>query len=121
MLRSEAKLDALAHPDPGQTFSYRRGANGEILAEEQDEIPSNKEEGYASWKYEMTMRFVKGADGDFEYEKVDASEEYDDRGTEEQDAEEKWFDKQESDFLDEEGVRRVKSTELQGETGVQDF
>lgn len=121
MLRSEAKLDALAHPDPAQTFSYRRGANGEILAEEQDEVPKDKDEGYARWKWEMEMRFVRGSDGDFEYGKVDGSEEYDDRGTEEQEAEERWFDEEESAFVNEEGLRRSKSRELQGETGVQDF
>lgn len=67
------------------------------------------------------MRFVRGGDGDFEYEKVDESEEYDDRGVEEQEAEEKWFDEEESNFVNEEGVRRSKSRELQGETGIQDF
>lgn len=121
MLRSEAKLDALAHPDPNQTFSYRRGANGEILAEEKDEVPKDKEEGYARWKWEMEMRFVRGGDGDFDYKKVDESEEYDDRGVEELEAEERWFDEEESNFVNEEGVRRSKGIELQGETGVQDF
>ncbi|KAF7503491.1 hypothetical protein GJ744_003682 [Endocarpon pusillum] len=121
LLRSEAKLNALAHPDPNQTFSYRRGPDGEILAEEKDEVPKDKEEGYVRWKWEMEMRFVRGGDTDFEYEKVDASEEYDDRGVEEQEAEEKWFDEEESHFVNEEGLRRSKSRELQGETGVQDF
>lgn len=122
LLRSEAKLDALAHPDPDQTFSYRRGPNGEILAEEQDEVPTSKEEGYARWKWEMEMRFVRGGDGDFEYGKVDGSEDYDDRGVEEQEAEEKWFDEEEAMFVTEEGgLTRSKSRELRGETGVQDF
>ncbi|ERF69109.1 hypothetical protein EPUS_01065 [Endocarpon pusillum Z07020] len=121
LLRSEAKLNALAHPDPNQTFSYRRGPDGEILAEEKDEVPKDKEEGYAKWKWEMEMRFVRGGDADFEYEKVDESEEYDDRGVEEQEAEEKWFDEEESNFVNEEGLRRSKSRELQGETGIQDF
>lgn len=116
MLRSEAKLDALTHPS--STFNYRRGPNGEILAEEQDEVPKDKEEGYERWKWEMEIRFVKGGDGDFDYGEVDGSEEYDDWGTEE---EERWFDEEESNFVNEEGVRRSKSRELQGETGVQDF
>ena len=120
MLRSEAKLDALAHPDPDQTFSYKRGPNGEILAEEQDEIPKDKEEGYGKWRWEMEMRFVRGEDGDFDYGRVDESEQYDDRGIEEQEAEERWFDEEESIFVNEEGLG-VRSKELQGETGVQDF
>lgn len=121
LLRSEAKLDALAHPDPKQSFSYRRGPNGEILAEERDEVPSNKEEGYTRWKWEMEMRFVRGGDMDFEYEKVDESEEYDDLGVEEQEAEERWFDEEEARFVTEEGLTNSKSRELRGETGVQDF
>jgi Coiled-coil domain containing protein (DUF2052) len=123
LLRSEAKLDALAHPDPNQTFTYRRGPNGEILAEEKDEVPRDKEEGYARWKWEMEMRFVRGGDGEFDYESVDGREEFDDRGVEEREQEEKWFDEEEARFVDEEGAvrRRSKSRELQGETGVQDF
>jgi len=69
----------------------------------------------------MEMRFVRGADGDFDYETVDESEEYDDRGVEEQEAEERWFDEEESNFLNDQGVRRSRSPELQGETGFQDF
>lgn len=67
------------------------------------------------------MRFVRGRDADFDYGMVDESEEYDDRGVEEQEAEERWFDEEESTFVNVEGVRRSKSRELQGETGVQDF
>ncbi len=111
----------MAHPDPNQTFSYWLGPNGEILAEEHDEVPKDKEEGSARWKWAMEMRFVRGRDTYFDYRKVDESEEYDDRGAEEQEAEERWFDEEESSFVDEEGVRRSKSKDLQGQTGVQDF
>jgi Coiled-coil domain containing protein (DUF2052) len=69
----------------------------------------------------MQMRFVRGADGEFDYKTVDESEEYDDRGVEEQEAEEKWFDEEESDFVNDQGMRRSTSMELRGETGVQDF
>lgn len=122
LLRSEAKLDALAHPDPDQMFSYSRGANGEILVEEKDEVPSDQEEGFARWKWEMEMRFVRGGDGDFDYEHVDEGEEFDDRQTEEKEAQECWFDEEEAAFVDDEGVRRSKNGgELHGETGIQDF
>jgi Coiled-coil domain containing protein (DUF2052) len=122
LLRLEAKLDALAHPDPNQMFSYKRGANGEILAEERDEVPADMEEGIRRWRWEMEMRFVRGGDAEFECEKVDESEEFDDRGVEERDEEEKWFDEEESKFVDKNGdVRRSTSRELEGETGIQDF
>jgi Coiled-coil domain containing protein (DUF2052) len=69
----------------------------------------------------MEMRFVRGADGDFDYRLVDESEEYDDRGVEEQEAEERWFDEEESNFVNDQGLRRSRSPKLQGETGIQDF
>lgn len=122
LLRSEAKLDALAHPDPNQTFNYRRGPGGEILAEEQDEVPGDKQEGYQRWRGEMELRFMRGGDGDFDYAAVDGSEEYDDWGVEEREAEERWFDEEEAKFVEEEGlITRSKSRDLDGETGVQDF
>ncbi len=112
----------MAHPDPNQTFNYRRGPDGEILAEEQDEVPVNKEEGYKRWRWEMELRFMRGGDGDFDYAAVDGNEEYDDRRVEEREAEERWFDQEEARFVvDERSLRESKSRELEGETGVQDF
>jgi len=120
--RSEAKLDALRHPDPQSIFTYRRGPNGEILAEEKDERPANKAEGLARWRWEMETRFLRGADDDFEYDTVDNNPDYDDRAIEEQDAADRYFDEQEPEFVEgEEGVTKSQSKELQGETGVQDF
>ena len=85
-------------------------------------MPRDKAEGYQRWKWEMEMRFVRGWDRNFDYEIVDGTEEYDDRGVEEQEAEERWFDEEEARFVDEEGsIRRSRSKELEGETGVQDF
>jgi len=120
--RSEAKLDALRHPDPNSMFTYRRGPSGEILAEDRDEVPANKEEGQARWRWEMETRFLRGGDDDFDYEGVDNNPEYDDRATEERDAEDKYFDAEEPEFVeDEHGDTRKKSKDLQGETGIQDF
>lgn len=115
IMRSEAKLDALAHPDPNSTFQYRRGANGEILAEEKGEVPASKEEGLARWRWEMEMRFLRGDDGDFEYEGVDGSEEWDDKVQEDRDRQDRYFAEEEPSWTLEEG-RTVS-----GETGVQDF
>lgn len=117
LCRSEAKFEALSHPDPHAMFSYTRGPNGEILAEDRDEIPPNKEEGEKAWRWEMTLRFLRGEDGDFDYTSVDNNDEYDDWNVEQ----EKYFDDEEPEWLVE-GVDdgEVKS-HLQGETGIQDF
>ncbi|TIA06516.1 hypothetical protein D6C83_08701, partial [Aureobasidium pullulans] len=48
LMRSEAKIDALNHPDPNSPLIYRRDASGAITAEEQDErreIALNCEDG----------------------------------------------------------------------------
>ena len=103
-------------------FTYRRGENGEILAEERDEVPADQEEGRRRWQWEMEMRFVRGGDTDFDYRSVDENDAFDDRGAEELAAEEKYFDQEEAHFvMGEDGVTRSQSKELQGETGVQDF
>jgi hypothetical protein len=115
LYRSEAKVAALANPDPNATFSYRRGPHGEILEEESYEVPSTKEEGWERWKYEMEMRFIRGGDDDFDYEVIDESEEWDDRGEEERGALDQYLNGEEPQWVLEDG----KSP--QGETGVQDF
>jgi hypothetical protein len=115
-LRGEAKTEALKHPHPDSLFTYRRGPDGEILAEEKDEVPLDKSDGLQRWRLAMETRFVRGADGDFNYEEVDKNEVYDDRTIEEQEDAERYFDEEEPEF-----VERTKSTELQGETGIQDF
>jgi hypothetical protein len=122
LYRSEAKLDALRHPDPNSIFTYKRGPNGEILAEDKDEVPANKEEGLARWRWEMETRFLRGGDEDFDYEGVDKNPDYDDRLMEERDAEEKYFDEEEPEFVHgDDAVKKSKSKDLQGETGIQDF
>lgn len=110
-------MDALAHPDPHAMFSYTRDPSGEILAEDRDEIPPNKEEGEKLWRWEMTLRFVRGEDHDFDYKVVDENDVFDD-----------WSEAQQQYFDDEEPEWMVEGTNggniqslLQGETGVQDF
>lgn len=115
LFRSEAKLDALAHPDPNSTFQYKRGPNGEILEEETDEIPTSKEEGLSRWRWEMEMRFLRGDDHDFDYATVDDSEEWDDRTQEERDRQDEYFSQEEPSWNLEAG------RQVSGETGIQDF
>lgn len=115
--RSEAKIQALAHPDPNSSFSYKRGPNGEILAEEQDEIPEDKEEGEKRWHWEMEMRFIRGGDTDFDYKLVDENDDYDDWSEEQ----ERYFDEETPEWLVEGDQTGEADSKLQGETGIQDF
>ncbi|KAL4954077.1 coiled-coil domain-containing protein-domain-containing protein [Aspergillus filifer] len=124
LLRSEAKFDALNHPDPHALLTYARGENGEILAEERDEVPTSKEEGEKAWRWEMTMRFLKGEDGDFDYTMIDEDENMDESA----DEMERWFDSEEPEWVvDVEGDGGGQSeggdvrSRLTGETGIQDF
>jgi len=115
LYRSEAKLAALAQPDPNVTYTYRRGEDGEILAEEVDEVPRTKEEGWERWKWEMEMRFVRGGDEDFDYSTVDEDERWDDRGEEERKRLEEYLELERPEWVLGDGQRP------EGETGVQDF
>ncbi|KAJ5665474.1 uncharacterized protein N7477_007922 [Penicillium maclennaniae] len=117
MQRSEAKMDALANPDPNAMLSYTRGPDGEILAEDRDDIPASKEEGEKAWQWEMGLRFMRGDDDDFDYKTVDENDDYDDR-TEEQD---KYFEDEEPEWLVGDARGDDAHMSLQGETGVQDF
>jgi len=130
MYRTEAKIAALRPESPSQTpsssrtkppneeaagfvpfVSYLRGSHGEVLPEEEDEVPKSKEEGFERWKFGMTVRFLRGDDEDFDYGAVDGSDELDE--VERREREESWFEGEEPEWVDE----AAKS----GETGVQDF
>ncbi|TVY59457.1 hypothetical protein LCER1_G000016 [Lachnellula cervina] len=127
LYRSEAKLAALKttselqdqsqYPAVSSTsqpqapfVSYVRGRDGEVLPEDEDEVPSTKEEGLERWKFEMTIRFLRGEDPDFEYGKVDESEDYDD--VERDEEEERWFEEEDPEW---------ERTPRESETGIQDF
>jgi hypothetical protein len=102
--RAEAKKDALAQPNHTSLFTY-------------SDIPMTKEEGRAWWVDEMTQRFLRGDDDDFEYKKVDNNLKYD-HPDQERDVQEAYFESMESDFdSDGEGKEKV----LTGETGIQDY
>lgn len=121
--RAEAKVEAIANLDTSLALIYKRGPNGEIVAEDPDEIPLNKEDGKRRWRDVMEQRFVRGEDVDFQYTTVDDSETYDDRGIEEREEEERYFAEEEPEWvLDVAGGRRGEEmTKLEGETGEQDF
>ncbi|KAL3418896.1 coiled-coil domain-containing protein [Phlyctema vagabunda] len=128
LMRSEAKIAALAgnqdarklEAEPSQEpvpfVSYNRGENGEVLPEEEDEVPQNKEEGFDRWKFEMTLRFLRGEDKDFDYHAIDQNEDFD--AIEHREEEEKWFEDEEPEWVgdEEEGKETIG-----GETGIQDF
>jgi hypothetical protein len=115
--RAEAKKDALSQPNPNSLFVYNRGPQGQILEEDKDDVPMTKDEGRAWWVDEMTQRFLRGDDEDFEYKTVDANIKYDDP-EQERELQEAWFESMESDFdSDGEGKEKV----LTGETGIQDY
>ena len=102
---------------------YCRHSSGEIVTEEKDEVPQNKEEGMERWRKEMELRFLHGDDVDFDYTVVDESEMYDDRGLEEQEEEERYFDGEEPAWipLNQDGSSIDVPKTPSGETGIQDF
>ena len=74
----------------------------------------------ARWRKQMELMFLRGDDQDFDYSTVDQSEEYDDRGLEEREAEEEWFGEQEPEWLtDDDNLNGSKV--LTGQSGIQDF
>ncbi|KAF2023499.1 hypothetical protein EK21DRAFT_80741 [Setomelanomma holmii] len=115
--RAEAKKDALSQPNQYSLFTYNRGPQGQILEEDKDDVPMTKDEGRAWWVDEMTQRFLRGGDDDFEYKNVDVNAKYD-PPEQERDLQDAWFESMESDFdSDGEGKEKV----LTGETGIQDY
>jgi len=108
-------MDALANPDPTVTLAFKRGPDGAIIEEDINEIPETRDEGREMWREHMAARFVQGRDTDFDYEQVDANDEYDDRALQEEAAEERYFAAESPDnVLDEQRP-------LEGESGVQDY
>jgi len=115
IMRSEAKLNAIHNPDPHSNFRYLQTSAGEIVAEDKDDAPKNKEEPAARWRDDMEMRFLRGEDADFDYQKVDRSDEWDDRTEAERDIQDVYFQEEEPGWDVEDGKT------VTGETGVQDF
>jgi len=126
LYRSEAKLAALkgqnSDGEPVQPaesslpfVSYVRGDEGEVLPEDPDEVPKSREDGFERWKFEMTLKFLKGEDQDFDYKEVDENDEWD--VIESKEEEERWFEDEEPEWVGEEEGAHTAG----GETGIQDF
>ncbi|GAB7357332.1 hypothetical protein MBLNU459_g8287t1 [Dothideomycetes sp. NU459] len=115
LLRGEAKVEGLAHPDPNSPLVYRRDASGSITAVEQDEEdrPKTQQEGLQKWREVIEHRFLRGEDDEFDYTTVDGKEEYDDWEEETRRMEDVYFAEQDEEFLGD--------GEKTGETGVQDY
>ncbi|KAK4544733.1 hypothetical protein LTR36_003982 [Oleoguttula mirabilis] len=115
LVRSEAKLEALKHPDPNSPIVYRRAADGSITGVEQDgdDRAQTKEEGLERWRDFVAQRFVRGGDDDFDYATVDDTDEYDDRDEEARNDLEAYLKGEDAQFI---GAGKPV-----GETGVQDF
>jgi hypothetical protein len=115
IVRSEAKIDALQHPDPNSPMVYSRAPDGSITAVEQDEgeRARGKEDGREKWREVMGLRFINGDDEDFDYAPVDEDDQYDDRAEEDQRQLERYLDDEEAAF--------VGQGAPVGQTGVQDF
>jgi len=70
----------------------------------------------------METRFLRGGDDDFDYDTVDKNPDYDDRLIEEQDAQDKYFDEEEPEFIQgDDATQAHRKKDLEGETGIQDF
>ncbi|CAL8583632.1 hypothetical protein XPA_009252 [Xanthoria parietina] len=114
--RSEAKIDALSQNGKhGQELSYGRNANGEIVAEEKDEVPASKEDGEKRWRKQVELRFLMGDDADFDYRTVDENDQFD-APEEARDIQDQWFEEEEENFS-----AGALSSGLEGQTGIQDF
>lgn len=124
LYRSEAKLAALSGRGMGdddgserrqEELAYVPGPDGQVLPEDEDEVPKTKEEGMERWREAMTLRFLKGGDDEFEYGEVDGREDWD--VIEREDAEEHWFEEEEPGWVE----GSPEDREKRGETGIQDF
>lgn len=130
LYRSEAKLAAIrrnaAHLSDnsvgGPSSSSRVTEETLLEAEDEEDAPKTKEEGWDRWKWAMTLKFLNGDDGDFEYKDVDEGEEYDE--VDRREREEKWFEEEEPQWADDisagDGVGNDRKG-TGGETGIQDF
>ena len=113
----EGAAAAVVAGSTGLTLDAAAVVGKDGVAEDKDDVPMTKEEGRAWWVDEMTQRFLRGGDEDFEYAKIDHSPAYDDPEWE-RDLQDAWFESMESDFdSDGEGKEKI----LVGETGIQDY
>ena len=115
LVRSEAKIAALKHPDPNSPIVYKRDGRGSIYSVDQDaeDRAMSRTDAWARWVDVMGQRFLRGDDSDFDYSAVDGSEDFDDREEEDRTRLEQYFQGEEAEF--------VGDGNPTGETGIQDF
>ena len=65
--------------------------------------------------------FLRGDDVDFDYSLVDGNDDFDDRKTEEREAQESWFEAEEPEWAVDEDRPSTANRQPRGQTGVQDF
>jgi hypothetical protein len=110
---SEPQISSSSNPSIPYVY-YSTGKDGKVLPEQEDEVPRDKEDGLERWKFEMTIRFLKGEDPDFDYKTIDESEEWD--VIERAEEEERWFEDEEPSWVDEKTGNGTG-----GETGILDY
>ncbi|PNS17968.1 hypothetical protein CAC42_3927 [Sphaceloma murrayae] len=115
LTRAEAKIHALANPDPNSPLVYRRDAGGTIVAVDQNEEdrPRTKQQGQQKWREVMEQRFLRGEDYEFNYAAIDNNVDYDDREEETRQVEDAYFAEQVEEYLGDGSPA--------AQTGVQDF
>ncbi|ORY18238.1 coiled-coil domain-containing protein-domain-containing protein [Clohesyomyces aquaticus] len=113
-LEAQGQTNANTTPYSLFSFSQTRGPSGNILPEDKNEAPRDKEQGRRMWEDEMRQRFLMGWDADFDYSTVDGNEAYNDPEGE-RDREEAYFDSLEDG---DEGMGGGMSS---GDTGIQDY
>ncbi|KAI7081350.1 hypothetical protein KC356_g9170 [Hortaea werneckii] len=109
---SSSNGDSSSHPQ----MIYHRAPDGSIISVEADaeDRAANREEGVQRWREMMSLRFLRGADREFDYAGlVDGEEGYDDLEEERRQGLEDWLDREEAEFVGDGSPR--------GETGIQDF
>jgi hypothetical protein len=114
LLRSEAKVHELQHPNRDNPLVYSQGTEGSIIGIEEDieDRAQSKDDGWKKWKEEMGLRFMWGKDDDFDYATVDENDDFDDQAEEDRQSLEEYLQDVGADFNGE---------GLEGETGVQDY
>lgn len=115
LTRSEAKLEALEHPNPDDPLVYVRADDGSITGIEQEEEarPRSREDAWKRWIELVSQKFIQGRDRDMDYTTIDCNEAYDDQAEEDRGRLESYMEQEDEHYLGE-GTPK-------GETGVQDF
>lgn len=106
--RAEIRRESAKSPSDAES--------GLIIEEDVDdlELPNEKFQALQLWKRIMAQRFVSGQDDQFDYTGVDSDEALDVDLTAIHDIHDEYFDKEEPQW-------EVHTSQLKGQTGVQDF